>query len=75
MHSASISKDPGDREVANQEADMATGCIHRRKEACGPCFAGCVEAPGSASIADRDSQEPSETWMDPWPQKKKRQQC
>jgi len=52
---------------------MATGCTRRRNEACGPCSAGCVESPGSASVADRDSQEPFETWRDPWPQKKKRQ--
>ena len=67
MHSASISKELGDRKVANQEVGMATGCSRRHNEACGACSAGCVEARGSTSVADRDGQEPSETWMDPWP--------
>jgi len=65
MHSAAISKDRGDREVANQEEGRATGCTRTRNEACGPCYASCVESPGSASVADRDDQEPSETWRDP----------
>ena len=52
MHSAAISKDRGEREVANQEEGMSTGCTYRRNEACGPCPAGCVESPGSASVAD-----------------------
>jgi len=73
MHNALISKDLGDREVANQEEGMATSCTRRRNEACVPCSTGCVEAPGSASIANREGQEPSKTWMDLWPQKKKRQ--
>ena len=52
MHSASISKDPEDREVTNQDEGMATGCTRRYNEACEPCSASCVESPGSTSVAD-----------------------
>ena len=54
---------------------MATDGTHMHNEPYGPCSAGYAGSPGSELITGRDGQEPSETGMDPWPQKKKHPQC